>query len=254
MILRRFAGAVKKQDWTTVTIEFLIVVIGIFAGLQANDWAQERQDRKDEKAALGRLFEEMLVVNRELEGFIARTNRRNSVRRAALGFVESDAPVPENETLLKVGINTLANFLPVIPVTAVYEELQSSGQFQLVQNPGLRADIAQFHAGLEWLNEVRAGFRAGTDQFWQSYQRSITWDYNPESTTSDILISTYDWDQLRRDEAFKFAAIGLLRNQIIAELALIDLQELATSVCQNLGREIGRECEVSDSGADDSTQ
>lgn len=249
MIVKRTAEAIRKQDWFTVTIEFLIVVIGIFAGLQANDWAEERQDRKDERAALGRLFEEMLVVNRELEEFIAQTKRRNDVRRAALEFVESDAPVPDNETSLKIGINTLANFPPVIPVTAVYEELQSSGQFQLIQNSGLRADIAEFHAGLEWLNQVRAGFRAGTDQFWQSYQRNITWDYNPGSTTSDILISTYNWNQLRQDEGFKFSAIGLLRNQLVAELALIDLQKRATSVCQNLGLEIDRECEFSNSGA-----
>ena len=254
MILKRTAEAIRKQDWSTITIEFLIVVIGIFAGLQANDWTQEQQDRKSEQAALDRLFNEMQVINRELDEFIDRTKRRNDVRRAALGFVESDAPVPDNETSLKIGINTLANFPPVIPVTAVYQELQSSGQFQLIQNPGLRADIAEFHAGLEWLNQVRAGFRAGTDQFWQSYQRNITWDYNPQSTTSDILISTYNWGELRRDEAFKFAAIGLLRNQLVAELALIDLQRRAISVCQNLGQELGKECESADQSAAEGPQ
>jgi len=35
MILRRIVENVRARDWFTVTIEFLIVVVGIFVGLQA---------------------------------------------------------------------------------------------------------------------------------------------------------------------------------------------------------------------------
>ena len=59
MILRQLSKSIRKQDWFAVLIEFFVVVAGIFAGLQANDWAQERQDRKQERAALERLFLEV---------------------------------------------------------------------------------------------------------------------------------------------------------------------------------------------------
>ena len=45
---------------------------------------------------------------------------------------------------------------------------------------------------------------------------------NPEATTSDILLSTYNWKSLRSDESFIFAVIGTLRNQLVAEQGLID--------------------------------
>jgi hypothetical protein len=45
MILRKLAGALRKQDWGSVTIEFLIVVVGFFVGLQVHDWSQIRKDR-----------------------------------------------------------------------------------------------------------------------------------------------------------------------------------------------------------------
>jgi hypothetical protein len=38
MILRRLIDACRKQDWLTVVIETLIVVLGVFLGLQVNNW------------------------------------------------------------------------------------------------------------------------------------------------------------------------------------------------------------------------
>ena len=42
MILQRIADSLRKQDWTSVTIEVLIVVLGVFIGLQVNDWGAEQ--------------------------------------------------------------------------------------------------------------------------------------------------------------------------------------------------------------------
>ena len=42
MILRRLTDALRKQDWFTVVIETLIVVLGVFLGLQVNNWNEAR--------------------------------------------------------------------------------------------------------------------------------------------------------------------------------------------------------------------
>jgi hypothetical protein len=47
MILRSFADSIRKQDWLAVAIEFVIVVAGIFVGLQVTDWNEGRQLRKE---------------------------------------------------------------------------------------------------------------------------------------------------------------------------------------------------------------
>lgn len=44
MILRRLSEAFRKQDWFTVMIETLIVVFGVFIGLQVNNWNEGRAD------------------------------------------------------------------------------------------------------------------------------------------------------------------------------------------------------------------
>ena len=38
MILRRLADAIRDQSWFTVALEIMIVVIGIFIGLQVDGW------------------------------------------------------------------------------------------------------------------------------------------------------------------------------------------------------------------------
>ena len=63
MILRRLAEAIREQNWFTVFIEFMIVVSGIFVGLQVDDWNKSRLDRADERIFLLRLHEELVEAS-----------------------------------------------------------------------------------------------------------------------------------------------------------------------------------------------
>lgn len=46
MIFRRFAANLRRQDWTAVAVELLIVILGVFIGLQVDNWNQARQERQ----------------------------------------------------------------------------------------------------------------------------------------------------------------------------------------------------------------
>ncbi len=59
MILRRLATALRRQDWFTVVIETLIVVLGVFLGLQVNNWNEARIARADEREFLTQLRNEL---------------------------------------------------------------------------------------------------------------------------------------------------------------------------------------------------
>ena len=62
MILRRLTTAFRKQDWFTVGVETLIVVFGVFIGLQVNNWNEARGDRVDELSFLERLHPDIVRV------------------------------------------------------------------------------------------------------------------------------------------------------------------------------------------------
>ena len=38
MILRRFSEALKQQNWAAIAIEFVLLVAGVFLGIQVANW------------------------------------------------------------------------------------------------------------------------------------------------------------------------------------------------------------------------
>ena len=45
MILRSVMGHVRDQNWFAVGIDFLIVIVGVFIGIQVANWNAERMER-----------------------------------------------------------------------------------------------------------------------------------------------------------------------------------------------------------------
>jgi len=80
VILRRLASAIRRQDGFTVVIEILIVVLGVFVGLQVNNWNEARQDRRDEHFYLARLQENLVNA----EKFSSRLLQQRIDKRQAL--------------------------------------------------------------------------------------------------------------------------------------------------------------------------
>jgi len=55
MLLRRVIHHVKAQNWFAIGLDFLIVVIGVFLGLQVSNWNEAAADRRAESAYLAQL-------------------------------------------------------------------------------------------------------------------------------------------------------------------------------------------------------
>ncbi len=59
MILRRLTENLRAQNWTAITIEFLIVVIGVFIGTQVANWNQGRLAKIETEQMLEQLVPEL---------------------------------------------------------------------------------------------------------------------------------------------------------------------------------------------------
>lgn len=82
MLFRRIAQHLRKQEWTAVGIDFIIVVVGVFVATQVTDWNNARLAREDYGHALERLDAEIsaniAIVNDEtpaIETSLANANR-----------------------------------------------------------------------------------------------------------------------------------------------------------------------------------
>ena len=62
MLLRRITQHVKDQNWFAVFLDFLIVVLGVFMGLQVQNWAGEQGRRQLELNYTERLHSEVMEL------------------------------------------------------------------------------------------------------------------------------------------------------------------------------------------------
>lgn len=61
MLLRRFTEHVTEQNWTAIIIDFVIVVVGVFIGMQVSNWNEERSARDHERRLLHELRSEIAL-------------------------------------------------------------------------------------------------------------------------------------------------------------------------------------------------
>ena len=87
MILRRVITHFRKQEWTAIAIDFVIVVVGVFIGIQVSNWNETRVERTREVIFLTNLAKD---VRRDIVD-INVISRVSTQRMSALGFLVRSA-------------------------------------------------------------------------------------------------------------------------------------------------------------------
>lgn len=86
MIVRKLTANLKTQNWTAVAIDFLIVVLGVFVGVQASNWNQARIDRAETRRLLMRIkpeIDQILAFAANARDYYATTRGYSKIALAA---------------------------------------------------------------------------------------------------------------------------------------------------------------------------
>lgn len=59
MILRRLSTNLKDQNWTAIVVEFVMVVLGVFLGIAAANWNEERLEKRETAKLLDQIDSQM---------------------------------------------------------------------------------------------------------------------------------------------------------------------------------------------------
>ena len=155
MILRRVGARLRQKDWTAVAIELIVVVGGVFIGLQASNWNQEREI--DAKAAR---FAESLRADLRTEawGFEYQTHYYANVLSNADRAVEAltgKTPLPDEALLISAYRAT--QYYETLRQRATYDELTSTGSIGLIRDPGLRETAMLIYSTTNLANTAQEG-------------------------------------------------------------------------------------------------
>lgn len=142
MILRRLAHSLKEQNWTAITVEFVLLVLGVFLGIQVSNWNEARSDERLGRAYVQRLTLELgqdLVTRRELIEYYAAV--LESIEHTNVLLAEPD-PDPKD---LVVNAYRASEFNYRAPSRATWDAIVSSGDTGLLPQD-VAAAVADYFA------------------------------------------------------------------------------------------------------------
>jgi hypothetical protein len=150
MILRRLTQHVNDQNWFAVVLDFFIVVVGVFIGIQVANWNAERLERTQERDYLIRLhgdFVESINGQRRDVNFL---DRQLSDQAIMIKSLDSCTVTPEDETPFQRGINTLGYINPPRIVRRTVDEMIAAGRTDIIRNKALKVQLSSIIALVEW--------------------------------------------------------------------------------------------------------
>lgn len=149
MLLRKIATAFRKQDWATVAVEFVIVVAGIFVGLQADSWNTARNDRIREQAILEQLHADF-VSN---AAAVIQYADRHEQMAAELGFaldVLTRGQISDEEVVRFRNAFVSMYQLPSISASmGGYDAVIASGDLALISDQELKNRLVNLSSELD---------------------------------------------------------------------------------------------------------
>lgn len=154
MILRRVIEHVKAQNWTAVALDFVIVVVGVFIGIQVSNWNAARGERAAEAGYLEAMEQDVAYSIQNLETMIDEIQRQEAARAALYQFsLDPDAALApaERDRLVLIALFQLRR-LDISQTT--FESLKSAGRLGLIRSPTLLSELQALSA--EIANAIRS--------------------------------------------------------------------------------------------------
>jgi hypothetical protein len=136
MILRRIIAHFRKQEWTAIGIDFVIVVIGVLIGLQVNEWAARQADAQRGRAYVQRLIADVetdLAFRRSTVAYFDAVNEGAQRTNALLLN-----PRPGDAQALVLNAYRATEFSFFEATRSTWDEIVSSGDLGLLPSEAVR--------------------------------------------------------------------------------------------------------------------
>ncbi len=159
MIVRRMLKHVGEQNWLAVVLDFLVVVLGIFIGLEVSNWNQARVERQQANYYIDllatELAEDIDAGAAEIEASLA--TLRRSFEAAEL-MTKPAWSAEEEATFKSAVMSTIELWGPKhLPVSL--RQLIDGGKLDLIESRPLQAAILEYEtAFLEAIEQTRTSY------------------------------------------------------------------------------------------------
>lgn len=192
MLLRRVMRHVQDQNWFAVGVDFVIVVIGVFIGIEVANWNAAREDRANETLYLGYLAEDLQSDLDSIDNVYSVTEWRMSALAAVISGATGE-PMPSTRALPQgdVPVETVPAYEPTASRSVImamsllvtfdssdltYSTLVSTGGIRLVRNQQLTRGMQEYYAAVRNIQRIESRLTIYRDELTRALQQAgVAW-------------------------------------------------------------------------------
>ena len=141
MLIRNILKKLKNPDWPTVVLEFVLIVLGIFLALQADNWNENRKNKNDAQLFITRLHQDILLAEKLT---MRLRERRLELLQSLISVADtlygrSDRNEISDKECFAIGASAFFNInISELPALA---ELMTTGRMAIISQDELRAAL-----------------------------------------------------------------------------------------------------------------
>ncbi len=217
MIFRRIKAHVEKENWFAVGVDFCIVVIGVFIGIQVANWNASQYELREETAIVERLRSDFERVKEDSDRSLAfhammAEDIRTVLRSLRSGVLkDEDIPAFEGALLLGTAFQTSADR------AGSFTELMSSGRGNVLRDRDLLHMLVDYEDFLERFAVARNYYIENALIVTGAFKGAFEYNIDLRLTEDTFALIdqgqsfvSYDFEALASDPAFHNAVEELL--------------------------------------------
>jgi hypothetical protein len=146
MPLRNLPARLRAHDWFAVLVEVLVVVAGVFIGLQVSNWSEQRKESARGHEYLLRMNQELLkdvATLQDVSRFWAEVQANGLI---AIAYAEEGTLHQGSAWKTLLAYYQASQVWPYRKSDVTFQEIRSNGDLQLIRNAALRTRISNHYS------------------------------------------------------------------------------------------------------------
>lgn len=152
MILKRLRIEASHQNWFGVAVDLVILILGVFLGIQVSNWNEARLDRSEGREYRDRLYSDLEANQRDLAFRVHYYGQLLAHAQAASAAL--DRPAGDDPGAFIIDAYEASNHIPQPIRRFTYDEAVASGKAERLGDRMLRERIANYYIGLATMQRL----------------------------------------------------------------------------------------------------
>jgi hypothetical protein len=234
MILRRVIQHFRNQEWTAIAIDLVIVVVGVYIGIQAQAWNVQRENRQIENRYLLNLHDEILsMIDNDRDRVAAEQDELEAMMSVVKQLAEPSEYKPLSTEHCRA-ITSSHIFVGSIFVPPTIAELLSTGRLQLIENNALRSEMVSFSQAVESYRQLITDIQSDRLVLSRAHPQLISLDLQGDDNPG------CNFEAMRQSPAFvNDISDNRARMEAYVETVVVGQQDMRINLHLSLDDELG---------------